>query len=201
MGVFVFTIAAFLLKSPPPITTAQAAQDGKSAQETVWTFDQLAADISALQNPSFQQGQRLYQQAKCSACHRMNGQGNEFGPDLVQLDNKWNSSRILKHVLEPSIEIHKEFQAHIFELKDGRTIRGLIVAVGPRFIKVIQDPLKSSQTKRIQRDTARNRQKLGTSFMPSGLLNSLSRKEIVDLIAYLDSRGNDQHSLYQHVVK
>lgn len=193
-----FVVAAFLLINTAPAATAQ---DAKPASETAWTFDQLAADISALQNPSFKQGQQLYKQTQCAACHRINGDGNEFGPDLAQLNTQWDRSRILKHILEPSLEIHKDFQTQIFELKNGRTMRGLIVAIGPRFIKVIQDPLKSSQTTRIQLDAIQSRQPSKTSFMPSGLLNFLSRREIIHLIAYVDSRGNDRHPLYRNVVK
>jgi len=33
--------------------------------------------------------------------------------------------------------------------------------------------------------------------MPKGLLNRLSREEILDLIAYVVSRGNAKHSLFE----
>ena len=32
--------------------------------------------------------------------------------------------------------------------------------------------------------------------MPGGLLNTLSRAEILDLLAYLEARGNPRHPLY-----
>ena len=163
-----------------------------------WKFDDLAVHVSSQDGrPSFEQGRKLYKKVRCSACHRMNGEGNEFGPDLVQLGGKWDAQKILKHVLEPSLEINKNFQSHVFELMDGRTIVGLITAAGPGFIKVIQDPLKSSQATRVRLDTIQDRRKSQTSLMPSGLINTLRRDEVLDLIAYVNSRGNDQHPMYR----
>ena len=166
--------------------------------EKKWTFEELGSAISDLQGGrSFEKGRKLYKQIKCTACHRMDGEGNEFAPDLSLLNESWTAAKILRHVLEPSLEINKEFKAYHFELKGGRTINGLIVTKGPNFVKVVDQPLKSSRSIRIKLDSILDRQASHVSFMPAGMLNRLTQDEILDLIAYVTSRGNNQHSLFQ----
>ena len=172
-------------------------QEGERPEKK-WTFKELSSAISDLQGGrSFEKGRKLYKQIKCTACHRMDGEGNEFGPDLSLLNESWTAAKILRHVLEPSLEINKEFTAYHFELKDGRTINGLVVAKGPSFVKVVDQPLKSSRSIRIRLDSILDRQASRASFMPEEMLNRLSQDEILDLIAYVASRGNNQHSLFQ----
>ena len=179
------------------LTTRGMGQEPKRPEKK-WTFEELALAMSDLRGGrSFEKGRKLYKQIKCTACHRMDGEGNEFGPDLSLLKEPWTATKILRHVIEPSLEINKEFQAYHFELKDGRTIIGLIVATGPNFVKVVDRPLTSSRSIRINLDSIRNRHALRVSFMPEGTLNSLSQDEILDLIAYVTSRGNNQHPLFQ----
>ena len=40
----------------------------------------------------------------------MNGNGNEFGPDLTRLDPQWKPSLVLRHILEPSYKINKDYK-------------------------------------------------------------------------------------------
>lgn len=52
-----------------------------------WTSKKLSSAMSDLQGGrSFEKGRMLYKQIKCTACHRMDGEGNEFGPDLSLLN-------------------------------------------------------------------------------------------------------------------
>ena len=37
-----------------------------------------------------------------------------------------------------------------------------------------------------------------TSLMPSGLLNSLNKEQILDLLAYLLAEGDEKHAAFQH---
>jgi hypothetical protein len=41
------------------------------------------------------------------------------------------------------------------------------------------------------------RKKLTTSIMPKGLLDKLTREEILDLLAYMWSKGDPKHKLFQ----
>ena len=43
------------------------------------------------------------------------------------------------------------------------------------------------------------KKKSDTSIMPKGLLDKLTREEILDLVAYVVARGDDHHKLFQGV--
>jgi len=42
-----------------------------------------------------------------------------------------------------------------------------------------------------------SRKKLSTSIMPKGLLDKMTREEILDLLAYIIARGDARHPLFQ----
>ena len=72
----------------------------------------------------------MFTVATCVACHKMNGVGNEFGPDLTKLDPKHatSPSDILRDILEPSFRINEKYQTFVFETASrARSITGLIV--------------------------------------------------------------------------
>ena len=57
----------------------------------------------------------MFQVATCVACHKLDGAGSEFGPDLTKLDPKLTPADILKHILEPSAKINEKYQTYVFE--------------------------------------------------------------------------------------
>ena len=75
---------------------------------------------------------------------------------------------------------------------------GLVLEETPDAVKVIENPLAKSR-RRSSSSPARSRsgQKSTTSIMPKGLLDKLSREEILDLIAYVIARGNEHDTLFE----
>ena len=162
-----------------------------------WKYDELQVDgAPSLQGRSFEKGRQLFKIAKCTACHRMNGDGNEFGPDLATLAHQWTPSKILRHTLEPSLEVNREYRTHLFELESGEVVSGLITAVGLNSVNVVKDPLAGSQPRTIRTETVQQRRISRQSIMPTGLLDKLTQSEILDLVAYVYSGGNDRHAIY-----
>ena len=81
-----------------------------------WKFDDLASSVAELDHGrSFANGKQMFQVATCVACHKLNGVGSEFGPDLTKLDPKRTPVDILKHILEPSAKIDEKYPTYIFE--------------------------------------------------------------------------------------
>ena len=64
---------------------------------------------------------------QCRSCHRIGKEGKQLGPDLTEIDNKNDSSRILTSILEPSKEIDPKFQSWLVETKAGKVFTGLLV--------------------------------------------------------------------------
>jgi putative heme-binding domain-containing protein len=164
---------------------------------TEWKLADLADAVAELKHGrNFAAGKQMFTVANCVACHKLEGVGNQFGPDLLKLEPKPTLTELLQAILEPSHKIHEKYQTQVFVLFSGKTITGLVVEESGDVIKVVENPLVSTQPVAIKRSDVEERQRSTTSLMPKGLLDKLTRDEILDLLAYVASGGNKQHPLF-----
>jgi putative heme-binding domain-containing protein len=171
-----------------------------------WNYEDLAAVADQLtkragtdsdhHSPSFANGKHLFEVASCVACHRLNGAGNEFGPDLAKLEPKFTSTEILRELLEPSARINEKYQTFLFELDSGKILTGIVLEETPQMVKIIENPLAKAEPMILKPAEITARQKSPTSIMPKGLLDKLTRDEILDLVAYITARGNREHEIF-----
>ena len=179
---------------------------------TEWKFEDLAKVIEALDHKamghdhgdhadhskrSYTAGKQLFTVANCVGCHKLDNAGKEFGPDLAKLDVKLKPSDILKELLNPSEKINEKYITNVFELQNGKVIQGLVVEESGDIIKVVENPLISTNPILIKRNEVAERQRSKVSIMPKGLLEKLTRDEILDLVAYLASRGDKNSPLFK----
>jgi putative heme-binding domain-containing protein len=163
-----------------------------------WTYDDLASTVEALDHGrSFANGKQMFEVASCASCHRMNGVGEPIGPDLTQLDPKTTRLEILRSLLEPSARIDEKYLTHVFALKSGKVVTGMVLETTPRHLKVTENPMARTPPVLIDLADIEDRSKSPTSIMPRGLLDKLTREEILDLIAYLASKGDPRAPLFQ----
>ena len=165
---------------------------------TEWKFEDLATDLGHLEGGrSFANAKQTFTVASCVACHKLDSTGNQFGPDLAQLDAKLQPADILKELLDPSAKINEKFQTQIFQLESGQTITGLVVEETPAVIKLVENPLAQAAVTEIKVTDIMARKNSPTSIMPKGLLDKLTRDEILDLVAFVHARGKKDHALFQ----
>src|SRR6202012_5106918 len=100
-------------------------------------------------------------------------------------------------LVEPSAKIDEKYQSHVFSLKSGKTVNGMILEETPERIKVTENPLAKTPPVTIDRAEIEERTKSATSIMPKGLLDKLTSEEILDLIAYISARGDAKASVFQ----
>jgi putative heme-binding domain-containing protein len=167
---------------------------------TEWKYEDLVDAVADLKHGrNFAAGKQMFTVANCIACHKLDGTGNQFGADLNALtktEPKPTLPDILKSILEPSDKINEKFQTNVFVLFSGKTITGLVVEESGDVIKVVENPLVSTMPVEIKRSDVEERQRSKTSMMPKGLLDKLTRDEILDLIAYVAAAGNKGHMLF-----
>jgi putative heme-binding domain-containing protein len=99
-------------------------------------------------------------------------------------------------MLDPSSKINEKFQTQVFQLESGVTITGLVVEETPSLIKVIENPLAKTALTEIKPAEVAARKKSPVSIMPKGLLDKLTRDEILDLIAFVYARGKKDHPAF-----
>ncbi len=177
---------------------------------TEWKYEDLVSGLADLGGPdgtkpqnssnhagrSFTNSKHLFEVANCVACHRLNGAGNDYGPDLAKLDPKFTPADILREMLDPSAKINEKFQTYLFATDSGKVITGLVLTETPQVIKVIENPLAKTEPIELKVSEIVERKKSPTSIMPKGLLDKLTREEILDLIAYVFAHGDQKHELF-----
>jgi putative heme-binding domain-containing protein len=163
-----------------------------------WKLEDLASVVETLEHGrSFANGKQMFQVATCVACHKLNGVGFEFGPDLTKLDPKLKNVEILRDIVEPSAKINEKYYSYQFELSSGKLVTGLILEETKETVKVIENPLAKSAPLVLKVKDIESRKKSDVSLMPKGLLDKLTREEILDLVAYVIARGDPKHKLFQ----
>ena len=125
------------------------------------------------------QGRAVFNTA-CAACHTLYGHGGQVGPDLTG-SGRDNLDYLLDNLVDPSAVVSADFRMTVVDLKDGRTLNGLISAKTDRTIT-----LKTmNETVALDRSEIEKMQESSLSLMPEGLLEALSETQVRDLIAYL----------------
>ena len=164
-----------------------------------WKYEELADEVKQLKNGrSFTNAKYLFQMTSCVGCHKINNVGNEFGPDLTKLDPKQDKlEEILRDVLEPSFRINEKYQSYVFNLKSGKTMTGLLLEEKGEVYKIIENPLAKAEPILLKKTDVDEKQKSPVSIMPKGLLDKLTKEEILDLIAYIKSKGDAKSPLFE----
>ncbi len=163
-----------------------------------WRMEDLAPAVDALSNGrSFANGKQMFQIASCAACHKMNGVGVDMGPDLAKLDPKQQKPiEVLRDLLEPSFRINEKYQSYVFAMQSGQVVTGLVLEETPESVKVVENPLVKTDPVVLKKSEIAERAKSPTSVMPKGILDKLTREEILDLIAYVLAGGDAKHALF-----
>jgi putative heme-binding domain-containing protein len=165
-----------------------------------WTLDELLARFdSGLKNRDFDHGRAMFAAANCFACHRFAGEGGSFGPDLSGLAGRFSVRDLLESVVEPSKVISDQYQAVVMRLKDGRVVTGRIINLAGDGMTVNTDMLNPGRggSESVRLSEVEEMQPSKTSMMPQGLLDTMNEDEVLDLLAFLLSRGDRGSPMFQ----
>ena len=89
-----------------------------------------------------------------------------------------------------------KFRSHVFVLDSGRVVTGMILEETPSEVRVFVDPLARCEPTVVRTAEIDERSQSPTSIMPKGLLDRLSRDEVLDLVAYVAARGEESSALF-----
>jgi putative heme-binding domain-containing protein len=162
-----------------------------------WTMEEVIPLVETkLQQRNFEHGRMMFAAANCFGCHHFAKEGGAVGPDLTGLAGRFSPRDILESVMEPNKVISDQYAAVVIETADGRTVVGRITNYGGDGITVntnMQDP---NATEEVDRGDIEHMGKADTSMMPAGLLNTLNEEELLDLMAFLLSRGEASNPMF-----
>ena len=118
----------------------------------------------------------------CMACHRVQGKGQNLGPDLSDLGLRAKPDYIVKAILEPSADIIEGYQQAQIELKDGTQIFGMIQDQTAKSLKIY---LADGSHRDVPTQEIKKRNLLDISAMPPSYPFLLSTEEVADLTTWL----------------
>jgi putative heme-binding domain-containing protein len=152
----------------------------KEAQLT--KYRSLLSD-DALAKAELGNGRAVFKRT-CASCHKLFGHGGEVGPDITGA-NRSDREYLLSNILTPSAVIQDEYRMSMVLIEDGRLYSGIPADENERVLKL--KVANEEEPVVISKSEIESRKVAPVSMMPDGLLNTLSDKEVVDLIGYLQS--------------
>ena len=179
----------FLASNPEPVI-----------KFTEWKLSDFTDDLKRVgQHRNFAGGQQAFTALACAQCHQLGKDGAAFGPSLGDVVKKYrgDARAVLQEILEPSRSIEEKFRNVTLETADENAPSGLILAEDKDTVKIQTGPT-AAQVQKIAKSAIKSRRSSALSLMPAGLVNSLNKEQILDLLAYLLAEGNARHAAFQH---
>jgi putative heme-binding domain-containing protein len=162
-----------------------------------YKLDELLPIVQdGLKQRNFERGRAMFAAAMCFRCHRFAGEGGSGGPDLTGIAGRFNAHDLLESIVEPSKVIADQYKASVFTLDDGREVAGRVVNLHGDGISIAANLLSPDDIVTINRHHIESIRPSPISPMPTGLLNTLSQDEVLDLIAFLFSGGDKNHKMF-----
>lgn len=151
----------------------------EAAKEHARLKDVLTPEFLRKAQPS--QGRVLFQSV-CANCHTLFDGGGKIGPNLTG-SNRADIDYLLENITNPSAILGKDYELHLFTLKDGQATAGMVRAESATAFTV--QTMVGETT--VAKSEIKSHEQPGVSMMPVGLLTALTSEQARDLIAYLAS--------------
>ncbi len=170
-----------VLKEKPAVG---ATVTGKFVRE--WTLSDF--EDLAFRDRSIERGQQAAAKAMCLMCHRVGDQGGLIGPDLSTVGRRFDARMLLESIIEPDKALDPKYRNTTYELTEDRSFSGRVAGVGGDTITLEVNPF-TQETVQFKRADIQSTRVSNVSPMPAGLINHLTREEILDLLAWLRNAG------------
>ena len=161
---------------------------GGSTGPKTWTAAEraaLVADVPRQGDPA--RGEAIFRRAKlqCLGCHAIAGAGGRVGPGLESLGASAPVDYLVDSLVEPNKAVKEGYHASTVATSDGRVVTGIKIGETDQALV-----LRDAEDREIRIPLATiDEQKPSGSLMPAGLVDGLSRPELVDLVRFLSELG------------
>jgi putative heme-binding domain-containing protein len=154
-------------------------------QLTPKEMEQMVADVAKQGDPA--RGETVFRRKDqlCLRCHAIGGSGGQVGPDLSSIGASAQVDYLIDSLLLPNKAVKEGYHAVLVATKKGRLFTGIKVQETPKELV-----LRTAEDKEITIPvTDIDERSMGGSLMPSGLTDTLTRGELLDLVRYLSELG------------
>ena len=139
----------------------------------------------------------FYGDGNCSMCHMFNGKGGRIGPDLSGVGGSRTHASLIDSIRNPSRrlawglteatkEFPQEYETVTAVTADGKEIRGVAMNEDSFTVQIMD---QGENIHLLEKDKLKSFQKSRESIMPKYEPETLSDKEVDDIVAFLASVG------------
>jgi putative heme-binding domain-containing protein len=180
------------LQPPKPAELPKPIGPGRK-----WTVDDVAAVAkNGLTSRSFEGGRRAYAASRCVICHRFGGEGGATGPDLTNVAGRFSVRDLAESIVEPSKVISDQYRAHVISA-GGKQYLGRILSDQNGKVSLLVDAEDATKVVELAKTDIDAMAPSKISLMPNDLINVLNQDEVLDMIAYLLSRGDANDRMFK----
>lgn len=166
----------------------------ESAEELIRTLQvdraqqrqRLTELLSTLPEGDVRRGQAVFnsEKAACFTCHEIGYLGGDVGPDLTRIGRVRTKEDLLEAVIYPSLSFVRSYEPYHFMTNDGDQFSGIIRDDDGRTVTLVVGPQREVK---IARASVFEQKRSDVSVMPAGMDELLSRRELADLLAFLEA--------------
>ncbi len=164
----------------PQPTVSEAAPIKTAETVTTTSSDPEIAQIALLTGDE-KTGRTIFK-TNCATCHRHGQQGNDVGPELTKIHQKFDKNGLLDAIVHPSSGIAFGYEPWLITTKKGQTFYGFLVSDGDQSV-VIKGIKGYKHT--IPTDQVFSRRQYKSSLMPDPASMGLNNQQLADLTAFL----------------
>jgi putative heme-binding domain-containing protein len=154
--------------------------------ESKYKFEDLLAFLEKdplAQKGDVERGRKVFEKAQCLKCHKYGKEGEGLGPDLTTLSKRFKRIDVLESIIYPSKVISDQYRSVVIVTTKGQQITGLAAPQGDTVTVLQSDGTKVT----LKKDEIEQQLASLISVMPEKLLDPLTKEEIADLFAFLES--------------
>jgi putative heme-binding domain-containing protein len=151
-------------------------EEKASAREEV--LERYQAALETTGDP--QKGRAVFQQV-CARCHRLDGIGQDVGPDLATVRHR-APLNLLSDIIMPSASIAQNYESYVVETASSGMVEGIMSAQTPTTITIRHEAGREDVIRRADITSMRV---TSLSAMPSDLDRQITVDQMADLLRFL----------------
>jgi putative heme-binding domain-containing protein len=145
----------------------------------------FVTDVARKGDPARGEAVFRRKETACFKCHAIVGAGGQVGPSLESVGASAPVDYLVDSLIEPGKAIKENFHSLVVATKDGQVVTGIKVRQSDAELL-----LRDAEDREVAIPlSAIDEQKNGGSLMPTGLTETITRAEFVDLVRFLSELG------------
>ncbi|MGB7344538.1 MAG: c-type cytochrome [Pirellulaceae bacterium] len=156
-----------------------------------WKVDDLKDELdSGLRGRTASIGKKIFEEASCKGCHKVQGEGGVVGPELTDVFARWKGDRVgvLREVLDPSHKVDAKYQMQLILTTDGKTLTGIVLKEDDDNVTLMANP-EAKEPMLVPQDDIDDMVPAKNSMMPKALMDQFTKDELFEMMSYLESVG------------